>query len=79
MLYDLVIYDRCRPKEMPEANTFFLGSLPSGDAWKAKPKSDRLHIIDTDSAHPDDAMDRPGKRGDRRRHAPGTASGRPDT
>ncbi|MGO8744798.1 MAG: vWA domain-containing protein [Thermoguttaceae bacterium] len=50
--YDLVIYDRCRPKEMPQANTFFLGSLPSGDAWKAKPKSDRLHIIDTDSAHP---------------------------
>ena len=50
--YDLVIYDRCQPKEMPQANTFFLGSLPSGDAWKAKPKSGRLHIIDTDSAHP---------------------------
>ena len=50
--YDLVIYDRCHPKEMPQANTFFLGALPPGDVWKAKPKSGRLHIIDTDAAHP---------------------------
>ena len=27
--YDLIIYDRCRPKEMPQANTLFIGSLPS--------------------------------------------------
>jgi len=26
--YDLVIYDRCRPKEMPQANTLFIGSVP---------------------------------------------------
>lgn len=26
--FDLVIFDRCRPKVMPSANTFFIGSLP---------------------------------------------------
>lgn len=26
--YDLVIYDRCRPNEMPEANTLFIAALP---------------------------------------------------
>jgi hypothetical protein len=28
--YDLVIYDRCRPKQMPEANTLFIAVLPPG-------------------------------------------------
>lgn len=27
-VYDLVIYDRCRPKVMPQANTFFIGATP---------------------------------------------------
>ena len=27
-VYDLVIYDRCRPKEMPQANTLFIGAVP---------------------------------------------------
>jgi hypothetical protein len=26
--YDLVIYDRCQPPEMPQANTLFIGTLP---------------------------------------------------
>ena len=26
--YDLVIYDRCRPPEMPQANTLFINALP---------------------------------------------------
>ena len=26
--YDLVIYDRCRPKKMPRANTLFIGDVP---------------------------------------------------
>lgn len=26
--YDLIIYDRCRPEVMPQANTLFLGRLP---------------------------------------------------
>ncbi len=30
--YDLVIYDRCRPKEMPQANTLFLGTVPPSPA-----------------------------------------------
>ena len=29
---DLIIYDRCAPKEMPPTNTFFIGSLPPGKA-----------------------------------------------
>ncbi|MHC4402700.1 MAG: VWA domain-containing protein [Planctomycetota bacterium] len=27
-VYDLVIYDRCRPEQMPAANTLFIGALP---------------------------------------------------
>ena len=30
--YDLVIYDRCRPNEMPQANTLFIGALPPAEA-----------------------------------------------
>ncbi|MFH1921504.1 MAG: VWA domain-containing protein [Planctomycetota bacterium] len=26
--YDLVIYDRCRPKTLPQANTLFIGAVP---------------------------------------------------
>jgi len=26
--YDLILYDRCAPAELPQANTFFIGSLP---------------------------------------------------
>ncbi len=51
-LYDLVIYDRCQPTRMPQANTLFLGSLPPGDAWKAGPSSGPPTIIDIDRVHP---------------------------
>ena len=50
--YDLVIFDRCRPKEMPQANTFFIGAIPPGTAWSAKDKVDVPNIIDVDPAHP---------------------------
>ena len=50
--YDLVIYDRCRPKEMPQANTFFIGTIPPGTAWAAEDKVDVPEIIDVDPAHP---------------------------
>ena len=30
---DLVIYDRCAPKQMPQANTLFIGSLPPVAGW----------------------------------------------
>ena len=50
--YDLVIYDRCRPREMPQANTFFIGTIPPGTAWSAQDKVDVPNIIDVDPAHP---------------------------
>lgn len=66
--YDLVIYDRCRPKVMPQANTFFLGALPTTavelapetegapprqvDVWQAEERVAWPKIIDIDSAHP---------------------------
>jgi hypothetical protein len=31
--YDLVIYDRCRPEELPRANTLFIGQVPASRAW----------------------------------------------
>jgi len=49
---DLVIYDRCRPESMPQANTLFIGVLPPGDLWKAEPKAAVPQIIDVDPAHP---------------------------
>jgi hypothetical protein len=51
-LYDLVIYDRCQPARMPQANTLFLGSLPPGDQWTAGPPSGPPNIIDIDRTHP---------------------------
>jgi len=50
--YDLVIFDRSQPKEMPQANTLFIGTLPPGDAWKAGPEVRTANIIDVDPMHP---------------------------
>jgi hypothetical protein len=50
--YDLVIYDRCQPKAMPQANTLFLGSMPPLRSWKARPKVAQPQIIDVDPNHP---------------------------
>ncbi|MBL9125314.1 MAG: BatA and WFA domain-containing protein [Planctomycetaceae bacterium] len=50
--YDLVIYDRCAPAELPPANTLFVGRLPPGDAWKQQAKVDVPQIIDVERAHP---------------------------
>ena len=56
--YDLIVYDRCRPKEMPQANTFFIGTTPPGTAyppgtaWSAGELADVPNIIDIDPAHP---------------------------
>ncbi|MDD4267803.1 MAG: VWA domain-containing protein [Pirellulales bacterium] len=66
--YDLIIYDRCRPREMPHANTFFVGALPpisvrlppdreagepeKVDLWRAGPEVAGPRIIDIDAAHP---------------------------
>jgi hypothetical protein len=50
--YDLVIYDRCQPKTVPQANTLFLGSMPPLRNWKARPKVQQPQIIDVDPTHP---------------------------
>ncbi len=59
--YDLIVYDRCvpvdpkdptKPGEMPQANTFFVGTLPPGGVWTADAKVDVPQIIDTDRSHP---------------------------
>ena len=38
--YDLVIYDRCRPKEMPEANTLFIAAVPPIEIVGVAPSQD---------------------------------------
>ncbi len=49
---DMFIYDQCAPEKMPNANTLFIGSVPSNSDWKAKPASGPLFIIDTNRSHP---------------------------
>ncbi len=51
-VYDLIIYDRCQPKQLPQANTLFLGALPPGDRWSWGPKDGPPAIVDIDQVHP---------------------------
>ncbi len=50
--YDLIIYDRCRPEQMPQANTFWIGAVPPVDGWKADQRVNLPQILDTDPSHP---------------------------
>jgi len=50
--WDLIIYDRCRPETMPQANTIFIGALPPGDQWAELEKVNVPAIIDVNRAHP---------------------------
>jgi len=50
--YDLIVYDQCVPREMPQANTLFIGRLPPGDAWKAGKPAGLPQVIDTQRTHP---------------------------
>ncbi len=50
--YDLVIYDRCGPQRMPQANTLFIDALPPGETWKRGPLDGPPAIIDIDRVHP---------------------------
>ncbi|MBM97583.1 MAG: hypothetical protein CMJ77_00530 [Planctomycetaceae bacterium] len=50
--YDLIIYDQCSPQEMPQSNTYFIGSLPPDSRWSAEEPSDLPQIIDVDQSHP---------------------------
>ncbi|MCI0356898.1 MAG: BatA and WFA domain-containing protein [Planctomycetaceae bacterium] len=50
--FDLVIYDQCAPKTMPNCNTLFIARLPPTD-WAAKgPRQGPPLVIDTDQVHP---------------------------
>lgn len=52
-LYDLIIYDQCVPKTMPQSNTLFIGNLPPVPTWSASGKTQlQPLIIDTDRVHP---------------------------
>ena len=50
--FDLVIYDRCRPMQMPRANTLFIGSLPVGRGLDGQAQGPPPQIIDTELSHP---------------------------
>ena len=50
--YDLIIFDRCGPAEMPQANTLTLGHLPPATGWQAGQARMAPQIIDIDQAHP---------------------------
>jgi len=51
-VFDLIIYDRCRPEQMPQASTWFIGTLPPGPEWSGSDFVVRPQIIDTDRSHP---------------------------
>jgi hypothetical protein len=50
--YDLVIFDRSQPLQMPQANTLFLGALPATTPWSWRPAAGPPTIIDVDRVHP---------------------------
>ncbi len=50
--YDLIIYDRCQPQEMPNSDTFFLATIPPGDIWQVADEIVLPTIIDVDQMHP---------------------------
>ncbi len=50
-VWDLVVYDRALPAKMPRTNTFFIGCLPPGGGWKAKPDVTLPQIIDAAVSH----------------------------
>jgi hypothetical protein len=49
---DLILYDRCSPPSMPQANTLFLGDIPPGETWKASEPSGPVFVVDINRAHP---------------------------
>jgi len=51
-VFDLIVYDRCLPKEMPRANTFFIGNVPPVEGWQAGEASPLPVFIDVDPTHP---------------------------
>ena len=50
--FDLIIYDDCKPEEMPRSNTLFLGQVPPTPDWEIDQKAVAPQIIDVDRNHP---------------------------
>jgi hypothetical protein len=50
--FELIIYDRCAPATMPQANTWFIGAIPPQANWSAAAPVAQPQIIDTDRSHP---------------------------
>ncbi len=54
-LYDLIIYDQCVPRMMPQANTLFVGRMPPLPDWQQQARAepvDAPQIIDWVRGHP---------------------------
>jgi hypothetical protein len=50
--FDLILYDRCQPKEVPRANTLFMGAIPPWGEWSAENEVTMPQVLDVDPAHP---------------------------
>jgi hypothetical protein len=50
--WDLIIYDQCTPKTMPNCNTLFIGRLPPAEGWKAGAKAFPTLVQDINQLHP---------------------------
>jgi hypothetical protein len=51
-LYDLVIYDQCSPKAMPECNTLFFNDKPKSEEWTLSEPLFPTRILDANTTHP---------------------------
>ena len=49
---DLVIFDQCRPLQMPSANTLLIGATPPTGDWVVGEKTGPVNLIDLDRTHP---------------------------
>jgi len=50
--YDLIVYDRCAPEQMPQSNTWLLGAAPPGEMWQLGERRDVPQVIDAATVHP---------------------------
>lgn len=50
--YDLILYDRVSPVRPPQANAFYIASLPPGEQWSAGELEGPPILVDSDRAHP---------------------------
>ncbi len=50
--YDMILYDQCSPKVMPNANTLFIGSSPPDPSWTFSEPQGPVFLDDWDKTHP---------------------------